>query len=54
LAYCTCPGWLWWWRIWRNVDWQGKLKYSEKNLSMRDVVHHRSNFTRPGLEPGPP
>jgi hypothetical protein len=24
------PGWLWWWRIWWNEDWQGKPKYSEK------------------------
>jgi hypothetical protein len=30
LAYCTCPGWLWWWRTWWNEDWQGKPKYSEK------------------------
>jgi hypothetical protein len=30
MAYCTCPGWLWWWRIWWNKDWQGKPKYSEK------------------------
>jgi hypothetical protein len=30
LAYCTCPGWLWGWRIWWNDDRQGKLKYSEK------------------------
>jgi hypothetical protein len=29
LLYCTCPGWLWWWRICWNEDWQGKLKYSE-------------------------
>jgi hypothetical protein len=21
MAYCTCPGWLWWWRIWWNDDW---------------------------------
>jgi hypothetical protein len=27
LAYCTCPGWLWGWRIWWN-EWQGKSKYS--------------------------
>jgi hypothetical protein len=34
LAYCTCPGWLWWrWRIWWNEDWQGKPKYSEKTYS---------------------
>jgi hypothetical protein len=30
MAYCTCPGWLWWWRIWWNEDWQGESKYSEK------------------------
>jgi hypothetical protein len=30
MAYCTCPGWLWWWRNWWNKDWQGKPKYSEK------------------------
>jgi hypothetical protein len=30
MAYCTCPGWLWWWWIWWNKDWQGKTKYSEK------------------------
>jgi hypothetical protein len=29
LAYCTCPGWLWRWRIWWN-EWQGKPKYSKK------------------------
>jgi hypothetical protein len=30
MAYCTCPGWLWWWRVWWNEDLQGKPKYSEK------------------------
>jgi hypothetical protein len=30
LAYCTCPGWLWGWRIWWNKDWQEKSKYAEK------------------------
>jgi hypothetical protein len=35
----ACPGWLWWWRIWWNEDWQGKPK---------------SYFTRPGIEPGRP
>jgi hypothetical protein len=30
LDCCTCPGWLWGWRIWWNDDWQGKPKYSEK------------------------
>jgi hypothetical protein len=31
-VYCTCPDWLWWWRIWWNEDWQGKPKYSEKTF----------------------
>jgi hypothetical protein len=52
MAYCTCPGWLWWWRIWWNEDWQGKLKYSEKNLSQRYFVHHKSHLTDPGSNPG--
>jgi hypothetical protein len=30
MAYCTCSGWLWWWRIWWNEDGQGKPKYLEK------------------------
>jgi hypothetical protein len=33
MAYCTCPEWLWWWRIWWNEDWQGKPKYSERTYS---------------------
>jgi hypothetical protein len=32
LTYCTCPGWLWGWRILWNDDWQGKQKYSEKTF----------------------
>jgi hypothetical protein len=31
LAYCSCPGLLWWWRSWWNERfWQGKPKYSEE------------------------
>jgi hypothetical protein len=33
LAYCTCPGWLWGWRIWWNDDWQGKPNYLEKTCT---------------------
>jgi hypothetical protein len=33
LAYCTCPGWLWGWRIWWNEwFWHGKPKYWEKTF----------------------
>jgi hypothetical protein len=35
-----------WGRLW-NEDWQGKLKYSEKNLPQRHFVHHKSHLTRP-------
>jgi hypothetical protein len=30
MAYCTCPGWLWGWRIWWNKNWHEQPKYSEK------------------------
>jgi hypothetical protein len=33
MAYCTCPGWLWWWRIWWKEDSQRKPKYSEKTCN---------------------
>jgi hypothetical protein len=39
---------------WWNEDWQGKPKYSEKNLPQRHFVHHKSYMTRNGFEPGPP
>jgi hypothetical protein len=52
LAYCTCPGWLWWWRIWWNEDWQGKPKYSEKTGPQCHFVHHKSHLLDPGSNPG--
>jgi hypothetical protein len=52
LANCTCPGWLWWWRIWWNEDWQGN-RSTRRNRSQRHFDHHRSHLTRPGIEPGP-
>jgi hypothetical protein len=55
LAYCTCPGWLWWWRIWWNEDWQEKLKYSEKTRPSATLsTTNKSHLTRPGIEPRPP
>jgi hypothetical protein len=47
-AYCICPGWLWWWRIWRNVEWQGR-KPAPAPLYPPQIP-----LARPGLEPGPP
>jgi hypothetical protein len=53
LPYCTCPGWLWGWRSWWNTRfWQGKLKYSEKNLPRRHFVNHKSHLPNPGATPG--
>jgi hypothetical protein len=47
LAYCTCPGWLWRWRIWWN-EWQGKPKYSEKTCP--DATN--PTWPHPGLNLG--
>jgi hypothetical protein len=33
---------------------RGKPKYSEKNLSQRHFVYHKSHMNRPGIETGPP
>jgi hypothetical protein len=30
MAYCTCPGWVWWWRIWWNENWQGNRRTRRK------------------------
>jgi hypothetical protein len=48
LAYCTCPGWLWWWRIWWNEDWQ----YSEKTRPSAILFTTNPTWPDPGLNPG--
>jgi hypothetical protein len=30
LVYCTCPRWLWGWRIWWNKGWQGNRSTRRK------------------------
>jgi hypothetical protein len=51
LAYCTCPGWLWRWRIWWN-EWQGKPKYSEKTYPRATLSTTNPIWPDPGLNPG--
>jgi hypothetical protein len=51
MAYCTCPGWLWWWRIWWNEDWQGKPKYSEKTYPSATLSTTNPTWTDPGSNP---
>jgi hypothetical protein len=51
LAYCTCPGWLWGWRIWWN-EWQGKPKYSENTCPDATLSTTNPTWPVPGLNPG--
>jgi hypothetical protein len=52
LAYCICPRWLWWWRIWWNEDWQGKPKYSEKTCPSFTLSTTNPTLPDPGSNPG--
>jgi hypothetical protein len=52
MAYCTCPGWLWWWRIWWNEDWQGKPNYSEKTCPSATLSTTNPTWPAPGSNPG--
>jgi hypothetical protein len=51
LAYYTCPGWLWGWRIWWN-EWQVKPKYSEKTCPDATLFTTNPTWPDPGLNPG--
>jgi hypothetical protein len=46
------PGWLWWWRIWWNEDWQGKPKYSEKTCPSATWSTTNPTWPDPGSNPG--
>jgi hypothetical protein len=52
MAYCTCPGWLWWWRIWWNENWQRKPKYSEKTCPSATLSTTNPTWPDAGLNPG--
>jgi hypothetical protein len=52
MGYCTCPSWLWWWRIWWNEDGQGKPKYSEKTCPSATLSTTNSTWLGPGSNPG--
>jgi hypothetical protein len=51
LAYCTCPGWLWGWRLWWT-EWQGKPKYSEKTCPGATLSTTNPTWPDPGLNTG--
>jgi hypothetical protein len=51
MAYCNCPGWLWWWRIWWNEDRQGNPKYSEKTCPSATLSTTNPTWPDPGLNP---
>jgi hypothetical protein len=52
MAYCICTGWLWWWTIWWNEDWQGKPKYSEKTCPIATLSTTNPTWPDPGSNPG--
>jgi hypothetical protein len=52
MAYCVCPGWLWWWRIWWNEDWQGKPKFSEKTCPSGTLSTTNPTWPDPCANPG--
>jgi hypothetical protein len=52
MAYCTCPEWMWWWRIWLNEDWQRKPKYSEKTCPSATLSTTNPTWPDPGSNSG--
>jgi hypothetical protein len=48
LIYCTCPIWMWGWRILWNEDWQGKPKYSEKTWPHATLCTTNPTWPDPG------
>jgi hypothetical protein len=52
MAYCACPGWLWWWRNWWNENWHRKPKYSEKTCPNATLSTTSRTWPDPGWNPG--
>jgi hypothetical protein len=50
MAYCTCPGWIWWWRIGWNEEWQEKPKYSEKTCPNATLSTTNPTWPGPGSD----
>jgi hypothetical protein len=48
----ACTGWLWWWRIWWNEDWQGEPKYSEITCHSATLSTTNPTWPDPGPYPG--
>jgi hypothetical protein len=56
LAYCTSPRRYMMVIVEQLVGWRlaGETEVLREKLPQRHFVHHISNMSRPGLEPGPP
>jgi hypothetical protein len=52
MVYCTCSGWLWWWRIWWNEDWKENSKYSEKTCPNATSSTTNPTWPDPGSNSG--
>jgi hypothetical protein len=52
MSYCTYSGWFWRCRIWRNKDWQGKPKYSEKTYPSATLSTTNPTWPDRGSNPG--
>jgi hypothetical protein len=52
MAYCTSPGWLWWWRKWWNEVWQDKPKYLEKTCLSATLFTTNPTWPNPGSNSG--
>jgi hypothetical protein len=52
MAYCTCPGWLWWWTIWWNEDGRGNRITQRILCSSATLSTTNPTWPDPGSNPG--